>query len=94
MGSGAWNLLDYLVLIRGIEFIGGESLIFLIRISPTGNQQPATAASRAAAIGGAAVAPFLGALAFTYPLKSPQNSKHKLSSAGKITSLPENETWD
>ena len=34
----------------------------------------------------------LRALAFIYSLKCPQNSKHKLSSAGRITPLPKHKT--
>jgi hypothetical protein len=65
---------DHFLLIRGIKFLGANYL--MVRICPTSNsairqqqeEQPP---------------PPLGALAFLYPLKSPQNSKHKLSAAGK-----------
>lgn len=47
-------------------------------------QEPAAA--------GAAATASLGALAFLYPLKSPQNSKYKLFSAGKIMLFLEHKT--
>ena len=96
--------LDYFLLIRGVKFLG-TSLIFVIRVSPTSNQQPPAAAvgrgggggeRRRGGVGAAAAAAAavtsLRALTFIYPLKRPQNSKHKLSSASKITPLPEHET--
>jgi hypothetical protein len=48
------------------------------------SQQTAKAAARAAAEAPTASGP----LALLYPLKNPQNSKHKLSSTGRIMPLP------
>lgn len=49
---------------------------------------PEDAGERAGA--GAALEATLRGLTFTYPLKSPQNSKSKLCAAGKVIPLPEN----
>lgn len=72
--------LDYFLLIRDVEFFGAN-LIFLVRIMPNSKQQQEQTANTP-----------LRALAFNYPLKSPQNSRSKLCASGRVTPLPENKS--
>lgn len=78
-GKGASILLDYLLLIKAVMFLG-SSFIFLVKISPTSNpaiQQSSNPAIQSTTAAAAAM-PFKVPV-FLYPLKSPYNSKLKLS---------------
>jgi hypothetical protein len=88
-------LLNCFLLIRGVEFLGA-SAIFICRISPPATREPANSKQPMATINstcrGTTAANPSQALVFSNLLRNLQNSKHKLSSAGKITPLPEHET--
>lgn len=72
--------LDYFLLIKDIKFLEAI-LVFVIRVSPTGNQQPATGNQQRSTNNirnnSKQQEEQQWALAFLYPLKSPQNSKYQ-----------------
>lgn len=91
-GKGTYTSSDYFLLIRDVDFLEA-STIFLVRISATSS--PATSnhktATETAERGGSHRGSGSGlskGLQHLHPVKSPQDSKRKLSAAGKNPTPP------
>lgn len=94
-GKELQTVLDCFLVVKAIRFLGA-SPISIIRISPTSNpatqqqqkQQQGPTATKAGAVRGTAASQALSRLLHLYLLKSPLDSKHKLSAACKNLSPP------